>query len=486
MAVSTSATLVELIWTASPDDRTNVTYCVFRNDRPVAFTEWTEFADDKVNTEGAYRYQVRAIDTSMNQSDFSETLYVYTPSGADMRPPLIWNVSVAASNDTNVVIRWETDEPADSRVSYNVIYSSPTYYVSNTTLTRNHALTIHGLEANKTYTYYVGSVDAWSNTNAYARKTFDTDGDGRLRNVVPVLDGVGAQRAYAGETVQIDLQAHDQDPADILHFSMSDAPPDAVLDTNTGVFAWATEAGDEGLHPMTFSVTDGRDSDSEEIIIFVYSNTTDRFLLTLECTGPAQGTVSNQHTGSVCIDRIQELLDENTALNLQALPDACSEFAYWNDDPSATNSKYPVTVTNHLTVSARFVYRDSDQDKLPDCWEALYSADGSTTNLPPGEDPDQDGFDNYSEWLAGTSPTSVVSHVALSGSTCIGNGITLQWPSADNRTYRIYFSTHVTTSGAFHLIADRLSATPPENTYTDFLYYQNTKGFYTIRCSLSD
>jgi glucan biosynthesis protein len=51
---------------------------------------------------------------------------------------------------------------------------------------------------------------------------------------------------------------------------------------------------------------------------------------------------------------------------------------------------------------------DIDNDELPDSWETQYG--GDYVSMRPDEDPDSDGYDNLSEYLAGSDPTDPNSY----------------------------------------------------------------------------
>jgi hypothetical protein len=476
---------VELTWSASSDDQDGITYCVYRNDRPVAFTEWTVFSDDKVNPEGNYRYQVCALDASMNQSDRGDVLNVATPAGADTAMPLIWNLEITEIDGTNVVFTWETDERADSHAGWHILYQSPTLYASDMSMTQQHQLVINGLAPNVTYSFYVASVDAAGNTNKYASKTFQTDSSGRLRNEEPTLDGIGAQRAYAGEQIVFDLVAFDLDPDDSLTFDVSGAPADALFDSVTGAFSWQTEAGDEGIHRMTFSVTDGKDTDTEDVVLFVYSNTVPQKLLSVDLVGVGQGMVSNALSGQRHSQAWQELIDQDAAVDLKALPGSDSEFGGWSGALSETSVTCQIVMTNHLFITAQFNCRDTDGDGIPDTWEEEHG--GSATGMPPEGDADGDGYNNQDEWIAGTVPTNPASLPAVYNMQRGSNGPVVNWPSASNRFYRILFSSDLYNSqDAFEIIADNVPGDPPQNSYTDQREQPFSSGFYRVETKLTE
>ena len=77
---------------------------------------------------------------------------------SDTTPPSISNVLVSPSAAGNsVVITWQTNELADSRVDYGI--ADTTLTVTNSELSFSHALSVAGLIAGTTYSYRVTSLD---------------------------------------------------------------------------------------------------------------------------------------------------------------------------------------------------------------------------------------------------------------------------------------------------------------------------------------
>jgi hypothetical protein len=111
-------------------------------------------------------------------------------------------------------------------------------------------------------------------------------------------------------------------------------------------------------------------------------------------------------------------------------------------------------------------WRDDDDDLLPDWWEERYF--GSLTNVSGTTDWDGDGYNDASEFGAGTSPTSATSllRLAIPGDVPWPDGPwVLEWGSVEGKAYRLERSTNL--PAGFETVWSNLTATPPVNTYTD-------------------
>jgi hypothetical protein len=89
-------------------------------------------------------------------------------------------------------------------------------------------------------------------------------------NRAPVLNAIGDKTVVAGQTLQFNVSAYDDDgPAPQV--LASGLPPGALFTTNgaSGVFTWVTTLADLGVYSVTFRAFDGRLADAETIIIEV-------------------------------------------------------------------------------------------------------------------------------------------------------------------------------------------------------------------------
>jgi hypothetical protein len=127
-----------------------------------------------------------------------------------------------------------------------------------------------------------------------------------------------------------------------------------------------------------------------------------------------------------------------------------STYIIFNVQPSNA-ATYSVVATNlagtsALSTSATLtVLADNDHDGIADDWERLYGF--NTNNIADAfADPDMDGMNNLSEYLAGTNPTNGLSYlkidsIALGGSP--PSTAVLTFSAVSNHTYTLSFADRV-------------------------------------------
>ncbi|MFA6198058.1 MAG: putative Ig domain-containing protein [Patescibacteria group bacterium] len=120
---------------------------------------------------------------------------------------------------------------------------------------------------------------------------------GIASNIPPVLASIGNKSLHEQETLTINVLASDDDPEDTLTLSASNLPTGATFTDNdggSGAFSWTPTDQQANIYSnIHFEVTDGTDTDTEDITITVLDGAAD-------CT-PAWDC-SNW---SVCADSIQ-------------------------------------------------------------------------------------------------------------------------------------------------------------------------------------
>jgi len=87
-------------------------------------------------------------------------------------------------------------------------------------------------------------------------------------NEPPLLEAIGPKTTNVGSVLTFTIFGSDPE-GDELIFSVAGVPAGASFDAGTQVFIWNTSSLDAGVHFVTFSVSDGNATDSEEVEITV-------------------------------------------------------------------------------------------------------------------------------------------------------------------------------------------------------------------------
>ncbi|MCX8157120.1 MAG: immunoglobulin domain-containing protein [Verrucomicrobiae bacterium] len=134
--------------------------------------------------------------------------------------------------------------------------------------------------------------------------------------------------------------------------------------------------------------------------------------------------------------------------NNSPLPGATSATLQITNVQPQHAGQYYLRVTNLVgsafsaTVALTLGSLDSDNDGLPDEWEAQY---GLQTNNPNDaqEDSDGDGLTNLQEYIAGTDPRNPASVLKLSIQPANGGAAGLQFQAISNKSYTIQYLDRV-------------------------------------------
>jgi hypothetical protein len=271
-ATNVTSTTVDFAWDAAYDDVHLAGYIVCRNDTPVATTAQTSYVDDKVNPSATYSYTVQAWDAAGNRGAPSTPLVVTALPGTDTRAPIITDFFISDILSDSAVVSWRTDEPATTRVQYEILYSGDWITVENPALTTYHNIVLVDLTPGEQYSCLPSSVDAVGNEYERPGWHFSTPNQGS-GDFDPELNGIGAQRTDEGTLLQFTISADDRD-RDELSFSATDMPAGASFDAAARRFSWRPGSADVGMHRVTFAVSDGAESDSESVAIFVLPSLT--------------------------------------------------------------------------------------------------------------------------------------------------------------------------------------------------------------------
>lgn len=109
-----------------------------------------------------FTFQVVARDTAGNLA-VAGPFSFETPSSEDLAPPSITDLAAEATSPTAVVVRWVTDEPADSQVEFGLTAGLGLATPLDDSLRAEHAIAIGGLLPGETYRYQALSRDGAGN-----------------------------------------------------------------------------------------------------------------------------------------------------------------------------------------------------------------------------------------------------------------------------------------------------------------------------------
>ncbi len=178
VATASSATNVNLTWSASTDNIGVINYEIERNGTPLTTVgAVTSHADNTVSAATAYAYRVRARDAAGNVSGWSTVANATTPTGGDTTPPSVPATLVAtASSATNINLTWSASTDNIGVTNYEIERNG-------TPLTTVGAVTSHAdntVSAATAYAYRVRARDAAGNVSGWstvANATTPTGGD---------------------------------------------------------------------------------------------------------------------------------------------------------------------------------------------------------------------------------------------------------------------------------------------------------------------
>lgn len=84
-------------------------------------------------------------------------------------------------------------------------------------------------------------------------------------------------------------------------------------------------------------------------------------------------------------------------------------------------------------------------------------------------DSDNDGLNNWQEWVAGTVPTNAASVLVLAAPELGSDSVKLTWQSVTNRTYYVERATTLAGEPAFSLLESNIAGLEGTTSYTDTL-----------------
>jgi len=178
-ASTVSNTSMSITWNTNESATSQVEYSTFSDLSSSAFfpstpsSAATSHAITLSSLSEGTTYYYRASSTDALSSNTTSQIYQFTTG--DATAPAISTVASSPVADTTAVITWITDEPANSKVYYGSTSGTLTSSTdTDSTLTRNHSVTLSGLSYETVYYYQVVSSDGNSNTATSSEGSFTT------------------------------------------------------------------------------------------------------------------------------------------------------------------------------------------------------------------------------------------------------------------------------------------------------------------------
>ncbi len=109
---------------------------------------------------------------------------------------------------------------------------------------------------------------------------------------------------------------------------------------------------------------------------------------------------------------------------------------------------------------------DDNFDGLPDSFQRRYFGVFTSPTAAPHADPDEDGMENWAEFLAGTNPTNALSRLRIEGIIRASARSEITWSSDPGRTYQVYHRPAF-GDGAWQALGLPLTALERQTTFQD-------------------
>ncbi len=313
------------------------------------------------------------------------------------------------------------------------------------------------------------------------------------------------QMAWTLETTPGDLWTNDANPggqssyfSPAATFLASSAFADHPNNPHPGRRIYSGSQ-DDGLRLNHCSFNLLAEEEQLEIFFYVRANVAtdvydDVYRVVLDISDPdfEQWTVATNSAGLYLFD-VVVTDDEITAAVLAVNPDADPDYfadpssmgmgAVFVDDDgakylfctyySAANGGSSGTSEGQITAIRLFPQYDGF-----DTWAA--------TNFPAGYpgytvDSDSDGFDNFSEFIAGTDPNDETQKFTVHGIESVGSGVGIEWTSVAGRVYSVYWTDELTND--WQVVTNGLHHS--RNSWTNAGDSAHDTGFYRVTVEMN-
>jgi hypothetical protein len=210
--------------------------------------------------EGTNTLTVKAVDL-VGLEGKSDDLII----SLDTLPPVISGAMTSDVASTSAKITWATDEAATGRVDYGPTTAYGSGFVSESSLSTSHSLTLTNLSSATTYHYRITSTDALghsaSTTSDYTFKTLSP----------PIITGLTANPSSVSinATSVITLVVSDPDGDPLTHSWSTSGGSIASSGVNTAIYTAPSSIPPGGVGVVSVTVGDGRYSASATVAITI-------------------------------------------------------------------------------------------------------------------------------------------------------------------------------------------------------------------------
>ncbi len=307
------------------------------------------------------------------------------------------------------------------------------------------------------------------------------DGSGDWMVTVPTPNAtnqLAEQQVWIGELMYNPAVPFGYDDGDMLEYIRIDNIGGTSVEFATTAGAWRIDGGVSYTFPADFVLPAGK---KVWLVPFDPANTAAMNLFrTTYGINPANETILGPFLGKlsnrgerVALERPQDSDDPLLPLDISWV--VVDEVYYFDQAPwpaAADGTGYPLTRSGSLSWIVR-TDTDTDGDQLDDAWENDYFG---SLDQGPNDDPDNDGFNNRQEQIAGTDPANNASRFR----TTAIDSTTVYWDPQPGRTYSVYWTDDL--QKRFEPVAQGL--TYPTSSFTDTEHGGDSSGYYIIAVDL--
>ena len=377
----------------------------------------------------------------------------------------------AAADATNVAVM--SHPLANGNFSTGILNSNGLWYVSLTGKTQLRVYMSIPTDNNNTNGY----MGLWAGDAPDQAKRPVFQVDYMQPNHSPVWNTNLFTKADATEDIaysgSIATNATDPDAGDRLTFWKVTGPTWLLVTTN-GVLSGTPANGNVGTDTFVVRAMDTQGAAADATLHITVINVNDAPVADNQSvTVPGDADVSLVLTGTD-IDSINLTYAIRTnpshgtlsGLNTNSGEIIYTPGAYYYGSDGFTFTVSDGSLSSTGTVSLTVTAGVTANTGTPYWWMAQY---GLTNFEADAEaDTDGDGLKNWQEYISGTNPTNPASCLVISGGGLTAQGKTIiRWTSASNHFYTLSRTTNLLTAFTGLAGASNLTATPPQNVYTN-------------------